>query len=547
MQLSKIGFACGVLLLGSGCASGSGAPAAQTPGQETNSPEAEEGGASGEKTAKNPPADVLYAQHPAVPGAPSTCLSGGPLPRQSACPEARADLAVALTFEGKARDDALLSLESCSEFALGLMRALRAELGMAECADVLVEEVVGDGTKSAELPSDIRETLVALGLGARLRRLAAVPPEAPTDHSKEALNTYFKDLLFPWVSAQAQAIFVMASQGTELSGYARGVVAVEAGNADMRFVEIVRAAPLSDEIGEHQEAKDLYYATLDEQLEPRKARGRNAALVGLREMARVGVRSSERVSSARTLLSSVYGGRRVNALDTLLVPPLAPQKAETDAAAIVSRVPSSYAAAFIGNEKPSPNLTRAHLQMGMTIGMRRQIESSGDVVSRLLLARALFESGRTYFRSEDFQAALALLGAIVENEKDAVVLSQEQRDEAIFLRALSLALVAGPKDAAEMIAQGPRFADALGNLMELDSLAASPGEWGGRASFNATYLRELIAPAGNSDYWRDLSVRYLNASKQLKGAEKKVAADRSKACRDIERAIIADERASQKK
>lgn len=534
MRIAGLGLSLFLLF---GCA-GQGTPAQSPEGAE---PEKAPGAPTGEAHEdRGPPADVLYAAHEAVPPRPSTCTAAGSLPAPVACDSARDDLASALVLEGAARDDALGQLEGCRDFPPGLIRALRAELGTPECADALVEAVVGDGVERAEMPGDIRETLVALGLGGRLQRLAVEPPEAPSEKTKEALEGYFKEKLFPWISRQAQAIFVMSSQGTELSGYARGLVAIEAGNADMRFVEIVRDAPLAQEIAEHEEAKDLYYATLDERLEPRKARGRNAALVGLREMARLGVRSSPRVESARRLLSRVYGGRRVNALDTLMVPPVGAQKAEGAAAAIASRVPTAYVTSLAGEAPLDALLVRAHMQMGMPQGLRRQIETEGSPESRLLLARALFESGRTYFRAEDFQAVQASLTGVLDQSaegSDEDKLTPAQVEEATLLRGLAVALVAGPKDAADMIANGPRFADALGNLVMLDGLAERPGALGGRAGFDAAYLRELVAPEGAPDYWADLAQRYSNAAAKLSGTDAKIARDRGNACRAIEREL----------
>jgi len=497
------------------------------------------------KKPSGPAADVLYPAPSAVPEAASSCVAAGPLPAQKSCPEARPRLATLLAGDEAQLDAGLAELETCVEFPAGLVRALRVELGDAKCGDVALAPVVGEGVDASALAPDIREALVALGLGARLRRLAVDQPAPPKERSKEALDTYFKEALFPWISSQAKAIFEMARQGTALSGYARGVVAIEAGNADMRFVEIAREVPVSDDIEKEQEAKDLYYVTLDEQLEPRKARGRNAALVGMREMARIGVRGGERLSSARSLLSRAYGGRRVNALDTLMVPEVAPAKAETDAAAIASRVPTSYAAALVGGAPVTANLVRAHLNQGITVALRRAVASMKDNdESKLLLARALFESGRTFFRAEDFQAASALLTGLLDAEKSR--LDDEAREEAVLLRALSVALLAGPKDATEMIAKGPRFADTMGNLVMLDGLAERKGELGGRGAFDAAYLRELVAPPGSPDYWKDLATRYRAASRKLKGSERKLASERGQACAEIER-TIRRELATQKK
>ncbi len=527
LLIAPFALACGV----GGATGEPNSPASPKPADSEPTAEVEHAIEAG------PPADVLYPAPVVVPPSATECPIGGLLPAPAKCPDARDELAGALMLGDGGGDAALAEIEQCAEFPRGLVRALRAELGQPECGDALVEAVVGPDAPATNIPPDIRETLVSLGLGARLSRLAVDPPEAPETKDKGALEGYFANELFPWISKQAQAIFEMASQGTRLSGYARGVVAIEAGNADMRFVEIVREAPLADEIAEHQEAKDLYYATLDERLEPRKARGRNAALVGLREMARIGVRSSPRVSSARALLSRVYGGRRINALDALLIPEVPPEKADGAMAAIASRVPTAYAPSLVGIADPTPVLVRAHLQMGMPPGLRRDVAENGTTRARLLLARALFESGRTYFRAEDFQAAQALLTRLSDETPDAATLTPEMVDELRLLRALALALSAGPKDAAELIAKGPRFADSLGNLAILDGLAEEPGVQGGRAGFNAAYLRELVAPEGAPDYWADLSRRYLAAAKKLTGAEHKRANERGAACRAIEKEL----------
>lgn len=486
-----------------------------------------------EKTDAGPPADVLYPAPRAAAYMGTHCRAAGPLPPLESCGGLDDALAEALLLEDAERDAALGALEGCSGYPRGLIRTLRAELGPPECADILVVSVVGEGKDASSLPADIRETLVALGLGAQLRRLAVTPPKAPDDHSREVLENYFTDQLFPWISEQAQAIFEVASQGTHLSGYARGLVAIEAGSADMRFVAFARNVPLADEIAKHEEAKDLYYATLDERLEPRKARGRNAALVGLREMARLGVRASARVAEARTLLSEVYGGRRVNALDTLMVAPVPSVKAEGAKAAIASRIPTVYAASLVGPAEPTPLLVRAHLQMGMPPGLRRDVESNGGAQSQLLLARAIFENGRTYFRAEDFHAVQALLTQLADGSSQADNLDPAQKDEVRLLRALAIALSAGPVDAADMIAKGPRFADSLGNLAMLDGLAQESSELGGRAAFNAAYLRELVAPEGAPDYWADLGARYLHAATNLKGKEASIARHRGNACLEI--------------
>lgn len=502
---------------------------------------ASSGTETGSSEPTGPRADLLYAAHPAVPAPPASCASGSALPAQHQCADAREDLAAAVALEAEPRDHALQAIEACDAFQPGLIRALRADLASSACADLLVLPVIGDTAKTpANVPQDLREALVGLGLAARLARLAGTPPAPPTARDKDTLDLYYKERLFPWIEAQAGAIYAMASQGKELRGYGRGLVAIEAGNADMRFVEIAREAPIAKEIESYPEARDLYYATLDERLEPRKARGSAAALVGMREFAQLGIRASERIASARALLSRAYGGRRVNALDTLLLPNLPAEKATEAASAIATQVPTVYASALVGTLPVTPELTRAHMQMGMPTGLRRAVEAGeGGALSQLYLARALFESGRTYFRAQDFQDANQILNRLLDGDANNS-LSAEQLEHAILLRALSVALLAGPKDAAEMIAQGPRFAEALGNLVPLDGLAAGTSEQAGRAAFNSAYLRELVIKPADPAAWAALSQAYDRAARQLKGDEARRAKDRARACQDIEKTVKAE-------
>ncbi len=522
------------------------APPADEPAQDLSTSSGE---SDVETAPQGPRADLLYPAPDAVPSPPTSCQQAGPLPPATPCEKARERLAEALALPPQERDGSLAKLEACQEFEPGLVRALRADLDGDNCADLLVAKVVGEKAKDSAptLSADLQEALVGLGLAARLRRLAGEPPTAPQSREKAALDEYYKTELFPWVESQASAIYAVARQGKELRGYGKGVVALEAGNADMRFVEIVRAAPIAEEIAQYQEARDLYYATLDEQLEPRKARGSAAALVGMRHMALLGVRRSPRVDAARGLLSRAYGGRRVNALDTLLLPPVPAEKAQDAATAIASRVPTVYATALIGPAPVSAALVRAHLQMGMTTALRRTVESDArDPTTLLYLARALFEQGRTYFRAQDFQDAYNLLTQILDQTPEAPTkpaaprLSRQERDDAVLLRALAVALIAGPKDAAEMIAQGPRFAEALGNLAVLDGLAAGQGELAARAAFNAAYLRELVVKPGDPEAWKDLSMRYAAAAQGLKGDEARSARDRASACKAIEKTVRAE-------
>src|SRR6187402_2435961 len=118
------------------------APAAATSGPEHPAAAHDEPSSMATKTEsetaqpKAPRADLLYQAHPAVPAPAPSCVQGTALPPRGACSEPRADLAEALAQPGAERDSALAALERCDAFETGLIRALRADLGPAECADV---------------------------------------------------------------------------------------------------------------------------------------------------------------------------------------------------------------------------------------------------------------------------------------------------------------------------------------------------------------------------------------------------------------------------
>lgn len=442
------------------------------------------------------------------------------------------------------RDRALAALEGCGTWPAGVIRALRAELAPTECGDSLVaDRLSAEGaTEDRALDREVAEPLFALALAGRLRRLASTPPAPPDVHDKPALEAYFQDSLFPWIQEQSAAIHQLAERGARLRGYARGVVAVEAGMADMRFVEIARGAPIPTEMRDDLELRTVYYATLDEALEPRKRRGRDAALAGLTELAKVGVLDDERLTAARSLLSRVYGGRRVDALDRLLLPALPSGSPPPDAAArtdaalgLAEHLPTFYTQWLLPEvpQETSEALLRAHLRRGVPRALRLDLSSRPiDDATALLLARAHVELGRVYFRAEDFAEAHRLL----EGRRGA---------EIEFLRALALALMAGPKDAADMIARGPRFADALGNLEALDAIAAGSGPFAGLAGYDAAYLRELVAPAENAEYWQALTKRYEAAATKLTGPAKVEALGRAAAARATSRAISDSRRPAQ--
>jgi hypothetical protein len=199
--------------------------------------------------------------------------------------------------------------------------------------------------EAADAPGPAREladTLIALGVGARLYRSVRAAPLPRPPFDKPTFLKHFKEVLRPWIVEQARAVDVLSQVGPRLSGYAKAIVALEAGLADLRFVEVARSIELPAEMKDDAEIRETYLVTLEQALEPRITRGRDAALVGLGELARQGVLYDARLADARKLLSEMYAGRRIDALDRLLLPPLPKPELDTPALKLAANLPAFY-------------------------------------------------------------------------------------------------------------------------------------------------------------------------------------------------------------
>lgn len=189
-----------------------------------------------------------------------------------------------------------------------------------ECADAVVDPALA---KHGDVTDEAGHALVALSLAGKLARTAAVAPAMKDASDKEKVKKFIQGPLRSWMVEQATAIDTLSSAGTQLAPAGRAIVAVEAGMADLRLVDRIRSAPTPSTWD--KELKAVYEAALDEALEPRKKRGRDAALVGLMDYATARATNEPRVDRARALLSKLYGGRRIDALDALAVPNAPPR------------------------------------------------------------------------------------------------------------------------------------------------------------------------------------------------------------------------------
>ncbi|MET0793646.1 MAG: hypothetical protein ABW061_19155 [Polyangiaceae bacterium] len=465
-----------------------------------------------------------------VPAADASCQQFVE-PPSTGCSKPTSDLdALAQAMannEPRERDRLLSCLESSPAFTPGLVRALRAEFA-PDCADVLALPLLDP--RRADLSRNLEDTLIALSASGRLHRLVQKAPELTAPFDRARFMDFFQSTLKPWIVAQAAAIHDLAAVGPRLSPYAKGVVAIEAGLADMRFVSVVRQVPLPKEMSDDAEVRDAYYAALDEALEPRKARGRDAALVGLREFANEGVVFDPRVERARALLSEVYSGRRIDALDKLLLPELPPAATDTSERTLASRLPSFYAGVLLEGATLDAPLLRALMERGLPKAFATRLAPDKlDEASKALLLRAVFDRGRVYFRAEDF-ASSARLSA-----------TEKPTPEQALYHALASSLQNGPRDGSDLLLRGPQLPSTTAQVAELDRLASQKSAVTGLAAFDAAYLLGLVPPQNDPKFWDALGKRFETAQRLLSDpTRKKNAREAANAAKDTAKALRAN-------
>jgi len=352
-----------------------------------------------------------------------------------------------------------------------------AETGPVECADAVVDPHVRGGAAS-----ELAHVLVGLSLAGKLSRTANAPPVMGAIREKEKVKAFIAGPLKTWLVEQATAIETLASGAAGLTGYGRGVAAMEAGVAEMRLVDKMRSSPVPATWD--PELKAVYEAALDEALEPRKRRGRDAALIGMSDFAQAGILKDDRLDRARALLAKLYGGRRIDALDGLLVLP-------RDPAALPGGVTPALRARFRAGDGPA------------------------DATSPY--ARARLDLGRLYWRRIDFvEAAHAAKASKVPEDR--------------LVLALALALVHAPNGAAAMMSAPSPASLTLTHTEALDALAKEGGPLAGMAAYDAAHLRSLSPPDGDAApaHLRDVAARFRKAEGLLTdAAQKKRASERA--------------------
>jgi hypothetical protein len=459
---------------------------------------------------------------PGVAPAPASCQAfakrrpaKAPACRERAEALAALDAALA-TQDANKRDAALLALASCAGLPAGLATALRAELAPAGCADLVVGPALAEAPRG--LSASMQQTLFAHGVAARLARTVGAAPKLAPPYDKKRVLEHLSGPLKAWTVEQAAAVQGLSELGASLSFYARGVVALEAALADLRFVGVMREVPVPEEFKKDPELRDAYYGSLDQALEPRKTRGRDAALVGLRDFALVGALGDDRLDRVRKALSELYGGKRVDALDALIVPPLAPPPRDKVEERLAAALPTYYAGLLVAGGELTPSLTRALLERGMPWSIRPKLSAAGELDPQLrrLALYGRLALGRRYRRAVDFDEAAS---------HGARLPAASPPDDVRLAFALALALRGGPEDVASLVRNAPGDLRG-GDVAALDAVAEAGGPFAGAAAFDAARVREVYAPSGASAaYWRDVAARYRKSASSLADARQRASAE----------------------
>jgi hypothetical protein len=419
------------------------------------------------------------------------------------------------------RDGQLAGLESCTTFPAGMVRALRAELAPTSCADVIVRAVANSppaGTSGA-----VHDTLIGLGVAGMLSRAATDPPKMKAEPTKANVKAFIKSDMMAWVQKQAVAIEKLSALGSKVRYYGRAVVAVEAGMADMRFVDAVRSVPVPEEYQKDPDLRESFLQGLEQALGPRKRRGRDAALVGLGSLATVGVLRDPRVDRARKLLSRMFGGRPMNALDALLLPPFSPVDASSPAHQVAARLQTFYAGLVFPPEAATdPTMLRMLVEKGLSlphrIALHAKLKTGVPNQVRLLAARTRLELGQNYWRRVDFDEATRLLR---EWPSDTPL-----SDDGELILGVALALRGGHENAADMMVKAPLSDLGIGRVVALDSVVEAKAPHAGKAAFDAALIKKLAAPASApAAYWNDLAARFRTAHGMLTDIRHKAVAE----------------------
>jgi hypothetical protein len=243
------------------------------------------------------------------------------------------------------------------------------------------------------------------------------------------------------------------------------------------------------------------------------------------------------------LLSRLYGGRRIDALDMLLVPALPRAEPTSVEERLAARLPTLYAGLLLDEQAASrPGTLRQLVERGVPLPQRVALRTASLAPeAQALYARARLELGRLYWRAVDFDQAAALAAAALgHGGAGPRPPGGHPPDGASFTLALALALRNGPDDASDMMRKAPRALPPAQSAA-LDAVAAQTprGPDAGLAAFDAAFIHQIASPEGaGAAYWNDVAARFHAAATLLsEPAQRSLAEDRAKAAEAVAHAV----------
>src|SRR5262249_26506659 len=159
----------------------------------------------------------------------------------------------------------------------------------------------------------------------------------------------------------------------------------------------------------------------------------------------VGALRDARADRARVILSRAYGGRRIDALDVLLVPPMPALSPSTVEERLAIKLPTFYTRLVLPEgEAQKPAVLRAMAEQRLSVPHRIALKAAEITPEmRHVYAHARLDLGRRYWRSFDFDQAIVHAQAWPKD--------RPRPDDLTMILALAIALRKGPEDAAAMI------------------------------------------------------------------------------------------------
>jgi hypothetical protein len=251
-------------------------------------------------------------------------------------------------------------------------------------------------------------------------------------------------------------------------------------------------------------------------------------------MAAQGVLSDARTTRTRSLLAKLYGGRRVDGLDVLLVPLGPPPSSSKPLAILARRLPTFYAGRLLEpGAALEPDVFASLTSRGVPTPIRASLRARTDLARDLVAAYAQFKltMGVRYWRAVDFDEAVRLFGQLPAAERALGI-------DVSF--ATALALRRGPTDVAALMLQpeaiGPKFGDVRALDRFVDRARDKPEA--GLAAFNAAVVRQIATPRdADAAYWLNLEKRYAAAKELLPEPARSEAHERAKAAAATARVI----------